>query len=149
MRFVMVDKVLSITPGKSIEAVKVLPASEELFQDHFPGYPVVPGVLLTEMMAQASGKCLYAESEERGYPVLLKIKQANFRKWAEPGQSINLHADVSSSKQDYATVKCYAKVNGTKICSAELFFGFIAKDKFAGTDITPEIFTLNGDDNVE
>lgn len=144
MRFVMVDKVLSIIPGKSIEAEKVLPASEGLFQDHFPGFPVVPGVLLTEMMAQASGKCLYAESSERGYPVLLKIKEASFRNWAEPGQTINLFADVISSKQDYATVKCYAKVGDKKICSANLFFSFIKKDKFVLTEDIPEIFSLNG-----
>jgi 3-hydroxyacyl-[acyl-carrier-protein] dehydratase len=139
----MVDKVLNIIPGKSIEATKVLPVSEELFQDHFPGFPVIPGVLLTEMMAQASGKCLYAESKERGYPVLLKIKEANFRKWAEPGQCINLYADVSSSKQDYATVKCYAKVDGRKICSAELLFSFIEKENFVSTSDTPEIFSLD------
>jgi len=100
------------------------------------------------MMAQASGKCLYAENMERGYPVLLKIKEASFRKWAEPGQSIHLYAEVSSSKQDYATVKCHAKVNDKKICSAELLFSFIKKDKFAGTE-TPEIFTLNGQNHAE
>ena len=81
MKFVMVDRVLNMIPGKSIEAVKVLPASEELFQDHFPGFPVVPAVLLTEMMAQASGKCLYAESSDRGYPVLLKIKLLTGETW--------------------------------------------------------------------
>jgi 3-hydroxymyristoyl/3-hydroxydecanoyl-(acyl carrier protein) dehydratase len=116
MRFVMVDRILSMVPGKSIEAIKVMPPSEELFQDHFPGFPVVPGVLLTEMMAQASGKCLYAE--------------------------------VNSSKQDYATVKCHAEVDDKKICSAELLFSFIKKDKFSGTEI-PEIFALNGQNHDE
>ena len=144
----MVDKILNMVPGKSIEAIKIIPPSEELFQDDFPGFPVIPGVLLTEMMAQASGKCLYAETSERGYPVLLKIKEASFRKWAEPGQSIHLYAEVSSSNQDYATVKCHAKVKDKKICSAELLFSFIEKDKFAGTEI-PEIFTLNGQNHAE
>ncbi len=148
MRFLMVDRILDLVPGKSIEAIKVISPSEELFQDHFPGFPVVPGVLLTEMMAQASGKCLYAENMERGYPVLLKIKEASFRKWAEPGQSIHLYAEVNSSKQDYATVKCHAKVNDNKICSAELLFSFIKEDKFAGSE-TPEIFTLNGQNHAE
>ena len=61
MRFLMVDRIVSLEPGVSIEAEKTLDASEELFRDHFPGFPVVPGVLLTEMMAQAAGKCVDAE----------------------------------------------------------------------------------------
>jgi 3-hydroxyacyl-[acyl-carrier-protein] dehydratase len=148
MRFLMVDRILNMVPGKSIEAIKVIPPSEELFKDHFPGFPVIPGVLLTEMLAQASGKCLYAEDNVRGYPILLKIKEASFRKWAEPGQSIHLYAEVSSSKQDYATVKCHAKVKDKKICSVELLFGFIEKDKFACTEI-PEIFTIDGQNYAE
>lgn len=61
MRFLLVKSIVSLVPGESIEARMSLPASEELFRDHFPGFPVVPGVLLTEMMAQAAGKCLNAQ----------------------------------------------------------------------------------------
>ena len=56
MRFVLLDRVISLEPGRSIHAVKTMPEDEELFLDHFPGFPVVPGVLLVEMMAQAAGQ---------------------------------------------------------------------------------------------
>ena len=61
MRFLLVNRIIAMQPGVSIEAEMTLPAFEELFRDHFPGFPVVPGVLLTEMMAQGAGKCLNAE----------------------------------------------------------------------------------------
>ena len=66
MRFVLVDRIVSLTPGDQITAVRLIRPDEDYFADHFPGFPVVPGVLLTEMMAQTAGKCLDAERRPRG-----------------------------------------------------------------------------------
>ncbi|MCK7480556.1 MAG: hypothetical protein M0C28_27495 [Candidatus Moduliflexus flocculans] len=66
MRFLFVDRILKLEPGRSIEAERVFPGDLEFFRDHFPGFPVVPGVLLTEMMGQAAAMCLNAETPERG-----------------------------------------------------------------------------------
>ena len=127
MRFLLVDEILEMTPGRSIRAEKTMPPGEELFLDHFPGFPVVPGVLLTEMMAQAAGKCLFAEDSERGRPVLVQIKAANFRNWVHPGERIMLFAEVRASRPEFATAACHAEVNDLKVCSAELMFSFIPK----------------------
>ncbi len=62
VRFIFVDEILELVPGKYIKASKTIGPDEDFFRDHFPGFPVVPGVLLTEMMAQAAGKCLDAET---------------------------------------------------------------------------------------
>ena len=62
MRFILVDRILEMIPGQRIKATKAVAMDEDFFQDHFPGFPVVPGVLLTEMMGQAAGKCLEAEN---------------------------------------------------------------------------------------
>ena len=127
----MVDRILSLDPGKSIVASKTMPESEELFRDHFPEFPVIPGVLLTEMMAQAGGRCLFAGDPERGYPVLIRIKEAVFRSWAEPGQEIQLHAEVVTSAAAYASVQCHAEVGGKKICKADLSYSLLPTDTLA------------------
>lgn len=131
MRFILVDRIQSLEPGKSIRAEKTLPAEEELFRDHFPGFPVVPGVLLTEMMAQAAGKCLEAEGKPRGKPMLAQIRLASFRDWVRPGEKAEIVAAIQSSQEQVATARCHVEVAGRKVCSAELMFAFLPRDRFA------------------
>lgn len=130
MRFLLIDEILELSPGRSVRAVKTLSADEELFRDHFPGFPVVPGVLLTEMMAQAAGKCLYSEDPQRGRPMLARIDSAAFRGWVKPEQRIVLTANVRSSRPQFARVECQALVDGHQVAAAELFFGFVPNDRF-------------------
>jgi 3-hydroxyacyl-[acyl-carrier-protein] dehydratase len=131
MRFVLLDRVISLEPGRSIHAVKTMPADEELFLDHFPGFPVVPGVLLVEMMAQAAGKCLHAEDTNRGLAMLGKISSATFRDWVRPGQIIDVFAEVLSSRPKFATAKCHITVEQQPRAAAELLFGFVPRKQFA------------------
>ena len=106
MRFLLVDEILELVPGQHIRATKTMDPGEELFEDHFPGFPVVPGVLLTEMMAQAAGKCLAAEDAGRGRPMLAKITSASFREWVTPGQVCAIEAWIRSSRARFATAEC-------------------------------------------
>ena len=131
MRFILVDRILELEPGKRITAIKVLPVSEELFRDHFPGFPVVPGVILTEMMAQAAGRCLDAEGTHPGRAMLGKINGAIFREWVKPDQEILLHATITQNRPAYATAECCAEVEGKTVCSAGLFFVFVPYERFA------------------
>ena len=131
MRFILIDDIIALSPGTSIEAVKTLPADEELFRDHFPGFPVVPGVLLTEMMAQAAGKCLDAADPERGKAMLVQIRKASFRKWVRPGERVDIHAEITASAQDYATGSCRVTVNGADVAQAELMFSFVKSSQLA------------------
>jgi 3-hydroxyacyl-[acyl-carrier-protein] dehydratase len=127
----LVDEILDLVPGKHIRATKTLGQQEEFFRDHFPGFPVVPGVLLTEMMAQTAGKCLDAENPKRGKAMLAQIKMASFREWVSPGQVAMIFAQIRSSRPQFATADCYVEVEGRKVCSAELFFTFVTADRFA------------------
>src|SRR5512143_2586644 len=102
MRFILVDRIHELDPGKRIIASKTLPASEELFRDHFPGFPVVPGVLLTEMMAQAAGKCLNAQRLPRGNAMLVEVRNAKFRRWVRPDETIILHAQIERDQGQFA-----------------------------------------------
>lgn len=130
MRFILVDTILELDPGQRIKASKTMPANEELFRDHFPGFPIVPGVLLTEMMAQAAGRCLDAEETHPGRAMLGKIVGAGFREWVKPDQEIILHATITQNRPTYATADCFAEVLGKKVCSAELFFVFASHEHF-------------------
>ena len=100
---------------------------EELFRDHFPGFAVVPGVLLTEMIAQAVGKCLIVEAPERGRPMLAQIKAATFRHWVRPGQKVTLLGEIQTSRPQFATASCKAEADGALVCSADLMFSFLPK----------------------
>jgi 3-hydroxyacyl-[acyl-carrier-protein] dehydratase len=131
MRFILVDTILELDPGKSIIALKTLPSTEELFRDHFPSFPVVPGVLLTEMMAQAAGKCLDAEKKPRGKAMLARIKSASFHHWVLPDQEIRIFACIKNNHDSYATAECTIEVDNNLACKAELFFGFLTYDHFA------------------
>jgi 3-hydroxyacyl-[acyl-carrier-protein] dehydratase len=133
MRFLFVDRILELVPGRSIEAEHIFSSGEDFFQDHFPGFPVVPGVLLTEMMGQAAAKCLDAEGREtgRGKAMLAQIRQASFRDWVRPDERILIKAEIRTSRTDYATAACSAELRGNRVCAADLLFAFLPADKFA------------------
>ena len=133
MRFLFVDRILELEPGKSIEAEHVFSGGEDFFRDHFPGFPVVPGVLLTEMMAQTAGKCLDAERMEkgRGKAMLAQIRSASFRDWVRPDENALIRAEIRTSQAEYATAVCSVEVRGTRVCAADLLFSFLPMEKFA------------------
>jgi 3-hydroxyacyl-[acyl-carrier-protein] dehydratase len=131
MRFLLVDAIVDLVPGKSVRAVKTMSPDEELFRDHFPGFPVVPGVLLTEMMAQAAGKCLDAEDADRGKAMLAQIRSASFRRWVRPGERIDIHAEITVNAPSYAAARCWVSVGGDRAAEAELFFSFLRRDALA------------------
>lgn len=141
----MIDRVLDLVPGKTIRAVKILPSGEELFGDHFPGFPVVPGVLLAEMMAQAAGRCLYAAAPERGLPVLAQIKAASFRDWVRPDEQVLLFAEIKSAQPRFATALCHARVGDRRVASAELFFSYLPLSQIPDGDALRILAPLSAD----
>jgi 3-hydroxyacyl-[acyl-carrier-protein] dehydratase len=142
MRFLMVDAVSELEPGVRIVASKTLPGDEELFQDHFPGFPVVPGVLITEMMAQAGGKCLFAGDPDRGIPVLARVREAVFRTWIAPDQEVVLECEVSKDSKLLASVKAKALVAGKVVANADLSYAFVKPGDQGFPDTIPEILSL-------
>jgi len=91
----------------------------------------VPGVLLTEMMAQAAGKCLDAQRLPRGKAMLARILSASFRQWVRPGDSVLLHAEMLNNDERYATAECRVDVDGATVAQAKLFFSFLPATELA------------------
>jgi len=131
LKFILIDKILELQPGKYIVATKQMDSKEEIFKDHFPGFPVLPGVLLTEMIAQAAGKCLDMENKDRGKAILVSIKSASFLQWVFPEQLAMIHATIKSSQEKFATAEGYITVNNKKVCKSDLLFSFVPYDQFA------------------
>jgi len=146
MRFILVDEILEMAPGRTIRATKFISPDEDYFRDHFPGFPVVPGVLLTEMMAQTVGKCLDAENPARGKSMLAKINAASFRDWVRPGETALIHGEVRTSRPQFATADCRIEIGSRQVCSAELLFSFVIMEKFSPgyRDEVLERFLANG-----
>lgn len=131
MRFVLIDRIVSLAPGESVVAMRTVPADDDYFEDHFPGFPVVPGVLLTETMGQAAAKCLDAQRLPRGKAMLARILSASFRQWVRPGDELQLHAAIVSNEDRFATAECRAEVDGRAVAQAKLFFSFMPIASFA------------------
>lgn len=131
MRFILVDRIVSLVPGEKITATRSIRPDEDYFRDHFPGFPVVPGVLLVEMMAQTAGKCLDAERRPRGKAMLAKILSASFRSWVRPGAEAVIEATMTANDERYATADCSVSVAGSLAAQSKLFFSFLAAAQMA------------------
>jgi 3-hydroxyacyl-[acyl-carrier-protein] dehydratase len=125
MRFLFVDEIVEMTPGRDIHARTMIPGDAELFRDHFPGFAVVPGVLLIEMMAQSAGKCLDAAATAQGKAMLAQVRHSSFRRWVRPDQPVDIHARITASGPQAAAAACHVSVDGQEVADAELFFVFL------------------------
>src|SRR5688572_1657004 len=128
MRFLLVDRILELDPLKEIVAEKFIDPGEDYFRDHFPGYPVLPGVLMVEMMAQTAGKCLMAGIEKSRWPVLLQVVRGNFRKVVQPGVTLTMRAKITSVTAATAGADAVVERDGERVADASLLFGYVSRD---------------------
>ncbi|MCB9764402.1 MAG: beta-hydroxyacyl-ACP dehydratase [Alphaproteobacteria bacterium] len=130
MRWLLVDRIDEMVVGQSARGAKAFTLSEPFFADHFPGFPVVPGVLLLESMAQLSGKLIgYTVRLERGdwpFPIFTMADRVKFRRFVRPGEVVELHTSFIALREESAAMKVRAKVGGKVVAQAEETFVFNA-----------------------
>lgn len=130
MRWRLLDRIDELQPGVSARGIRTYDPTEELFLDHFPGFPVVPGVLLMESLAQLSGKLIgFTVRQARGdwpFPILSMMDRVKFRRFVRPGEEITLETKLTALRDESAAVEVRAKVGGKVTTQAEQFFVFNA-----------------------
>ncbi len=127
--FLMVDKVIALEKGKSITAIKNTTINEPFFQGHFPSYPVMPGVLILEALAQAGGILAYKTEEDDDLKNMLTyfmgIDKARFRKPIFPGSTIVLNVELVKRKRFIWMFHGKALVDGKLCAEADLMASFV------------------------
>lgn len=117
--FMMVDRVRSFD-GNAIAVESTVPETSPVFEGHFPGHPLVPGVLLVETMAQAAGWLLLARNGLSAMPFLSSVKEAKFRSFVGPGARLDVTARIAHDGSGYAVTAARIESGGKRLCDAEI-----------------------------
>lgn len=121
--FLLIDRVIECRPGESVTAIKNVSINEPYFQGHFPGRPVMPGVLIIEAMAQAGGVLSYMTSHERDPDLiyyLAGVDDARFRRPVVPGEMLELRVIVDKVRRGIWFYACEASVAGAIAVTANI-----------------------------
>lgn len=134
MRFRLLDRITELRIGECITAVKRLQADEEYLRDHFPLFPVMPGVLMLEAMFQAAMFLVRRTDDFAHSVVVLKeARNVKYNDFVEPGETLTVHAEVLKSDGTLVTLKTRGEVDGVEAVSARLIL-----DRFNLADRHPE-----------
>ena len=121
--FLMIDRVEEVVPGQSCVAYKNVCINEWYFQGHFPGMPIMPGVLITEALAQTGAVAVLSLEENKGKNALFGgIDKLRFKKQVVPGDVLTLEVEMIKVKGPVGVAKGTATVDGKKVASAEITF---------------------------
>lgn len=121
--FLLIDKVLDFEKGKFAIAQKMVSANEEFFNGHFPNYPVMPGVLILEAMAQTGAVAILSKEENKGKIALFAgADKVRFKREVKPGDLLRLECELTEQKGVFGMGKAKAIVNDKVVCMAELKF---------------------------
>ncbi len=121
--FLLVDRILELEPNKRVVGLKNVSMNEPFFQGHFPGTPIMPGVLILEAMAQTSGVLAIASMEKSGKNALMYfmgLDQVKFRKMVVPGDQLIMELKVLKQRAKVMKLAGVAKVDGQVVAEAQL-----------------------------
>ena len=119
----LVDKITDCQSGQSARGLKCVTANEPFFQGHFPGYKVMPGVLIIEALAQVGAVAILTVPENRGKLALFGgIKNARFKRQVRPGDVLELECELTAQRGPVGFGTATAAVNGKTVCKAELTY---------------------------
>lgn len=124
----LVDRILSCEPGKSAVALKNVTANEAFFEGHYPGFPLMPGVLIVEAMAQSGAVMLMSENPNADkVPVIGAIDNVRFRRMVVPGDQLIMSVELVWYKSGVGRIKGKAEVEGQLAAEMELTFKLVSR----------------------
>jgi 3-hydroxyacyl-[acyl-carrier-protein] dehydratase len=119
--FQLIDRIVDLDlDGQTIRVDAQVPQESTIFEGHFPGYPLMPGVLLIEAMAQTSGWLVIAATRFERMPFLAAVKEAKFRSFVVPGQLLSINARLMHEGSGFAVTRASVTVGGKATCESEL-----------------------------
>lgn len=125
--FQLIDRIAELDLASlKIRCEASVPTESTIFEGHFPGYPLMPGVLLIETMAQTSGWLVVAANRFERMPFLAAVKDAKLRTFVTPGQVLSVSAELKHDGSGYAITEASIAINGKTICDATLTFSVVA-----------------------
>lgn len=121
--FLLVDKITEMEEGKRVKGYKNVTINEPFFQGHFPEYPVMPGVLVLEALAQVGAVAVLSMEQFKGKnPLFAGADKVKWRKQVMPGDKLELECEIIKIKGPIGIGKAVATVDGKKVCEAEIMF---------------------------
>jgi 3-hydroxyacyl-[acyl-carrier-protein] dehydratase len=124
--FQLIDRITDLNIGERTIAVEAqVPQQNTIFEGHFPGHPIMPGVLLIEAMAQTSGWLLIALTKFERMPFLAAVKEAKMRSFVSPGDLLQVEAGIVHEGSGYAMTSAKVRVGGELRCNATITFGIV------------------------
>lgn len=124
--FLLVDKIIEMEEGKRAVGIKNVTANEPYFQGHFPGMPIVPGVLIAESLAQVGACVILSQPENKGkVGVLTGMNNFKFRQQVVPGDTMRLEVELTAFKRNMGKAAASATVDGKLAASGEISFAIV------------------------
>jgi len=121
LRFILIDRIIEVVPNKSITAIKTLSLGEEYLRDHFPGRPIMPGLMMTESAVETASWLLRIdEGFEHSMITLKEARNVKYNQFISPGDSLTVHAEILRIKDNIFTFKATGSVNSTNVLNGRL-----------------------------
>jgi 3-hydroxyacyl-[acyl-carrier-protein] dehydratase len=147
--FEMIDAILTVDrAARSLVARSRTPDTSPVFDGHFPGNPLVPGVLLTETIAQAGGHLLMALNDVTRMPFLAGVERAKFRQFVGPGTDLEVSATLVHEGSGYAVTKGAISAGGKPVCEAELMYRLLPFPGDMASMMRARIATITAPDAI-
>src|SRR5687768_5045467 len=137
MRHFHLDRILSLERGVRAVGVRAVSLSDDVFDEHFPGNPVLPGIYVVEGLAQTAGVLLWESTERVRIAVMASVDRARFTSFARPGDVVNLAVDIDSHDERAARVRGVATVGDRQIAVAALTFTMVERERLIPAAFQP------------
>ncbi len=129
MRWIWIDRFVEFESGVRAKAIKNVTLAEEHLHDHYPGFPVMPGSLILEGMAQTGGILLGESRQFRHVVILAKVPKLTFFSWAEPGDTLTYTVELLTANDAGGIVSCRADIGARQVADTEIVFAHADQSK--------------------